>query len=181
MVVLPGGGLAMGRYEVTVGEYRAFASAMGVGADGDCALDEGSSWRSPGFGQTDRHPVACVSWDDAEAYLSWLSGRAGAAYRLPSEAEWERVAAGSSPGCYREHGTCLVGSYGSNAAGLSDMVGNLWEWVQRSRGDDGLRWVRGGAWDAWTDEQRHADATDYWHGSRWRDNTIGFRVARALD
>ena len=31
MVVLAGGGVAMGRYEVTVGEYRAFASATGGG------------------------------------------------------------------------------------------------------------------------------------------------------
>ena len=47
MVVLAGGGLAMGRYEVTVGEYRAFASATGGGA-GDCF---GDSWRDPGFPQ----------------------------------------------------------------------------------------------------------------------------------
>ena len=35
MVVLPGGGLAVGRYEVTVGEYRAFASATG-GRGNEC-------------------------------------------------------------------------------------------------------------------------------------------------
>ena len=39
MVVLPGGNLAMGRYEVTVGEYRAFASATGGGG----------CWRDPRF------------------------------------------------------------------------------------------------------------------------------------
>ena len=36
MVVMAGGGLALGRYEVTVGEYRAFASATGAGAGGGC-------------------------------------------------------------------------------------------------------------------------------------------------
>ena len=46
LVVLADGRLALGRYEVTVGEYRAFASATGVGAD-DCVT--GGSWRDPGF------------------------------------------------------------------------------------------------------------------------------------
>ena len=54
MVVLPGGGLALGRYEVTVGEYRAFASATGGGAGGGCLTwGDGDSWRNPGFRQTD--------------------------------------------------------------------------------------------------------------------------------
>ena len=120
MVVMPGGGLALGRYEVTVGEYRAFASATGGGGD---------AWRDPDFGrgfeQTDRHPVTRVSWDDAKDYVSWLSRTAGETYRLPTEAEWEGAAAGSQRGCDRARtgngGTCPVGSYGLNAAGLSDM------------------------------------------------------------
>ena len=146
MVVLPGGGLALGRYEVTVGEYRAFASATGGGGD-DCLT--GGTWRDPGFAQTDRHPVACVSWDDAQAYVTWLSRTAGVAYRLPSEEEWGRAAAGSRAGCggNNEEGTCPVGSHGSNAAGLSDMVGNLWEWTADCwEGNCGRRVVRGGSW-----------------------------------
>ena len=154
MVVLVGGGLAMGRYEVTVGEYQVFASATGGGAGGGClTLEGGDSWRNPGFPQTDRHPVTCVSWDDAQEYVSWLSRRTGATYRLPTEAEWERAAAGSQPGCdrlgrgTRPDGTCPVGSYGSNAAGLSDMVGNLWEWTSGCwERDCGRREVRGGSW-----------------------------------
>ena len=130
MVVLAGGNLAMGRYEVTVGEYRAFVSATGRGAGGGCIGIAADSWRDPVFAQTDRHPVTCVSWDDAQAYVSWLSRTTSMPYRLPTEAEWERAAAGSQRGCDEERtrgkrGTCPVGSYGSNAAGLSDMVGNL--------------------------------------------------------
>ena len=109
---------------------------------------------NPGFPQTDRHPVTCVSWDDAQEYVSWLSRRTGATYRLPTAAEWERAAAGSQPGCdrlgrgTRPDGTCLVGTYGSNAAGLSDMVGNLWEWTSDCwEGNCGRRVVSGGSWD----------------------------------
>ena len=108
----------------------------------------GDSWREPAFPQTDRHPVTCVNWDDVQAYVSWLSRRTGSAYRLPTEAEWERAAAGSQPGCdrlgrgTRPDGTCAVGSYGTNAAGLSDMVGNLWEWTSDCwEGDCGRRVV----------------------------------------
>ena len=180
MVVLPGGGLALGQYEVTVGEYRAFASATGGGGD---SCFGGDSWRDPGFSQTDRHPVTCVSWNDAQKYVTWLSRTAGSEYRLPTEAEWESAAAGSQRGCDRERtgnqGTCPVGTYGSNAAGLSDMVGNLGEWTEDCwEGDCGRRVMRGGAWYSSADLLRP--------GARGGDHTYigydsyGFRVARTL-
>ena len=181
MVVLAGGNLAMGRYEVTVGEYRAFASATGGGGN-DCLV--GDSWRDPGYPQTDRHPVTCVSWDDAQAYVSWLSRTTGVTYRLPTEAEWDRAAAGSQAGCYRartgNRGTCPVGSYGSNATGLSDMVGNLWEWTEDCwEGDCGRRVVRGGTWGAGAGRQR--PGARFWPRAGSRDGSFGFRVSRTLD
>ena len=145
MVVLAGGVLAMGRYEVTVGEYRAFVSETG-GTGSDVWREDDS------FPQTARHPVTWVSWDDAQEYVSWLSRRTGSAYRLPTESEWARAAVGSpgGVGCGGrsfDEGTCPVGSYGSNAAGLSDMVGNLWEWTSDCwEGDCGRRLLRGGSW-----------------------------------
>jgi sulfatase modifying factor 1 len=53
------------------------------------AAEPQASWKSPGFEQTDAHPVVCVSWHDAVAFCDWLSKKENVAYRLPSEAEWE--------------------------------------------------------------------------------------------
>ena len=203
MVVLPGGNLAMGRYEVTVGEYRAFAAATGEGAGGGCDTQivymlrdarsyfngslapYGDSWRDTGFPQTDRHPVTCVSWYDAQAYVAWLSRTTGMPYRLPTDAEWEQAAAGSQRGCDRERagslGTCPVGSYGSNAAGLSDMVGNLSEWVEDCWSADRCedRVVRVSSWiDIDQPAGVHYRA---WSGGEDRYNGYGFRVSRTLD
>ena len=177
MVVLAGGGLAMGRYEVTVGEYRAFVSATaGTGSD---------LWRDHDFfPQTDRHPVAFMSWDDAQEYVSWLSRRTGATYRLPTEAEWERAAAGTPAGVGcggrdLDEGTCPVGSYGANAAGLSDMVGNLWEWTSDCwEGNCGRRVVRGGSWRNRAEFLR--PGARFWGTSAFRDDFRGFRVSRML-
>ena len=184
MVVLAGGVLAMGRYEVTLGEYRAFASATGGGAGGECL--GGRSWRNPDFPQTDRHPVTCVNWVDAQEYVSWLSRRTGAAYRLPTEAEWERAASGSRPGCdrlgrrSRPRGTCPVGSYGANAAGLSDMVGNVWEMTSGCwEGDCGSGVLRGGSWLHGAEYLRPG-ARSRGHSS-YRFDWHGFRVSRTLD
>ena len=177
MVVLAGGGLAMGRYEVTVGEYRAFVSATGgTGSD---------LWRDHDrFPQTDRHPVVFVSWDDARAYVSWLSRTTGATYRLPTEAEWERAAAGSPTGCGWEasggEGTCEVGTNGTNAAGLSDMVGNVWEWTSDCwEADCGRRVLRGGSWINEAETLRLGARLGLIAGDRYY--FFAFRVSRTPD
>jgi len=91
---------ALGRREVTIAEFRAFAVATGFSTTKGCfgfrdkswALEPEASWEDPGFAFTDQHPAACVTLSEIQAYLDWLSARTGARYRLPTEAEWEHAA-----------------------------------------------------------------------------------------
>ena len=89
---------AISRHEVTRGEYAVFVRATQRDVAGPCltdrtqrgnwVMDAGTSFRDPGFAQGD----ACVSWDDAQAYVAWLNAQTGGGFRLPTEVEWEYVA-----------------------------------------------------------------------------------------
>jgi formylglycine-generating enzyme required for sulfatase activity len=135
---------AIGRYEVTVAEFTQFTHETGHGWPGDC-------FRT--YMQDATHPAACVSWNDAKAFVAWLAARTGQPYRLPSEAEWEYAAragtttafhvgptitaeqanfdgkgpySGPRIGTFRQS-TTPVGSFPPNVFGLHDMHGNVWE------------------------------------------------------
>ncbi len=100
---------ALGRHEVTQAQFAAFVSATGHVVAGGCQVWSGewrtppeADWTNPGYARTpyDDEPVACVSWNDAGAYVRWLSQRTGQRYRLPSEAEWEYAARAGSTADY---------------------------------------------------------------------------------
>nr|WP_315250714.1 SUMF1/EgtB/PvdO family nonheme iron enzyme [uncultured Duganella sp.] len=162
---------ALGRFPVTVGQWRRFVRDTGWESQSD------TDWRAPGFAQTDEHPVVGVSWMDAQQYLRWLSAKTGQLYRLPSEAEWEYACRagtktafsfgdtisteqanydghytfnGGARGAYLQ-GTNKVGAFQPNPWGLFDMHGNVWEWTQDLVHDnyvgapaDGSVWEEGG-------------------------------------
>ena len=102
--------LAVSRFEVTRGEYEAFVAATGYPVRGNCITDrvQQGNWvpnadtnlRDPGYAQTDTHPVACVSWNDAQAYVAWLNRQTSGGYRLLSEVEWEYLARAGSTTAY---------------------------------------------------------------------------------
>jgi formylglycine-generating enzyme required for sulfatase activity len=96
---------ALGHTEVTVGQFRKFVESTGYvtsaergegsllreANSGDWRLREEINWRHDQSGSPaeDHLPVVHVSWQDAQAYIKWLSGQTGEQYRLPSEAEFE--------------------------------------------------------------------------------------------
>jgi formylglycine-generating enzyme required for sulfatase activity len=128
---------AIGRYEVTFEEYDRFRAGTGRPLPGDAGWGRG------------RRPVIDVSWDDARAYVAWLSEQTGARYRLPSDAEWEYAARGGTmtrfwwgdeigagrtncaecSSLWAGEKTAPVGRFPPNPFGLFDTAGNLFEWV----------------------------------------------------
>ena len=151
---------AVGVYEVTFDEWDA------------CVSDRGCGRYRPddeGWGRGNR-PVVNVSWNNAKAYVRWLTGKTGKEYRLLSEAEWEYVARAGTTTRYwwgnslgRDRANCQysycgdsyrytapVGSFSANPFGLYEVHGNVWEWTEDCYNDsyhgapsDGSAWGSG--------------------------------------
>ena len=158
----------VGKYAVMFSEWDACVSAGGCqgyrpdGAGWDCGA----------------RPAINVSWNDAKAYVGWLSGKTDKEYRLLSESEWEYAARAGTrtryswgngigrnqancDGCgsrWDNEKTAPVGRFAANGFGLHDMHGNVWEWVE----------------DCWN--RRYAGAPS--DGSAWESGDCSQRVLR---
>lgn len=189
-------GFWMGKYEVTFGQYDAFAKATHHARPFDELWGRG------------KRPVMDVKWFDAVDFARWLSKKSGHHYRLPTEAEWEYAARAGTTTAYSwgdnpsdfpayawnttdaNNQTHPVGLKKPNPWGLYDMHGNVWEWTAStyvkeydgselrgsSRKSKALRSVRGGAWYFHPKGMRSADRRIYSPWLHWP--YIGFRLVR---
>ncbi|MGO9174311.1 MAG: formylglycine-generating enzyme family protein [Rhodomicrobium sp.] len=134
---------AVGRTHVTRGEFAAFVKATGYETKGGCytgvnsegKINVDASWRNPGFEQTDDHPVLCVNWNDANAYVNWLNEKvAEKPYRLLSESEAEYMTrAVTKPGSYPRF-------YFGNDEGDLCKYGNGLDQTFKASGKDPTNW-----------------------------------------
>jgi len=160
-----------------------------------------------------RRPVEKVSWDDIiKLFLPKLVKMTGREYRLPSEAEWEYAARGGpywetegyryagsdlleQVGWYEENSdyeTHEVGLLLSNALGLYDLSGNVWEWCEDWYGEYSpelqtdpkgavkgvIRVLRGGGY--FVNARSCRAASRSLHGPEFRGGDFGFRLALSL-
>jgi formylglycine-generating enzyme required for sulfatase activity len=163
-----------------------------------------------------RQPVMGVTWEDiTNEYLPWLRSQTGKFYRLLTEAEWEYAARAGSRSKYtwgdetgKNRANCAgcgsewdrkqaapVGSFSTNAFGLFDVHGNVWEWVQDCyknsyagapsdggavSGSSGCpRVLRGGSWII--DPSNLRSSNRYRYVANGRSFGFGFRLARTLN
>jgi formylglycine-generating enzyme required for sulfatase activity len=178
----------MGKYEITQAQWK---TVMG----------NNPSYFSSCGGNC---PVEQVSWDDAQEFIRKLNSlQSNYKYRLPTEAEWEYACRARTTGdyfgnldliaWYRSNSgekTHPVGQKQSNAWGLYDMSGNVWEWCEDWYGEyqggavtdptgatsGRNRVLRGGGWRDNAVELR--SAYRYGYPPSYRDVDLGFRVLR---
>jgi len=146
----------VGKYEVSNKQYRCFKPAHTSGTHQKMTLNQ------------DDQPAVAMSWNDANAFCAWMTKTCGGSqwrFRLPTEQEWETVAACGKPAEYpwgdgpiprdwnyfgvenQEPGqkldhndgyraSCPVQKSGANAWGLYGVGGNVWEWCKDADPDD---------------------------------------------
>jgi len=133
------------QFEVTNGRYIEFVKSAGHRVPQNPTNPTRNLWQGDSITESlAERPVINVDWFDADAYCKW------AGKRLPTEAEWEKAAKGTSDRRFPwgnveptakhlnynqrwigEKTLMPVGSYeaGKSPYGVYDVVGNVWEWV----------------------------------------------------
>jgi formylglycine-generating enzyme required for sulfatase activity len=191
---------ALGKYEVTRGEFARFVEATGHEAkscyywDGDSwEEDAARDWRNPGYEQTDAHPVTCVGFEDAQAYIGWLGQESGESYRLPSEAEWEYAARGGTTTRYSWGDAAESACGHANGHDETSKRVNGFDWESFSCDDGfaqtapvgtfianryGLHDMSGNLWE-WVEDRYHDNYEGALsEGSPWLEGTNSARVLR---
>ena len=194
----------LGKYEVTVGQFRRFVEATEYRTDAERNAEEGCfnytgkkwestpgiSWRNPGYSVGDDQPVVCVSWNDVQSFIEWLTAQSGESYRLPSEAEWEYAARAGSATKYHfgnsESQLCRYGNHADSSTDFdwrnescSDGVGKRTAAVGRYQPNSyGLYDMHGNVWewvaDCWNDSYAGAPSD----GRAWELGDCSRRVIR---
>ena len=194
---------AVGKYEVTFSEWDACVESGGCG---HVPNDEG--WgrdNRPVVGVSWEDAQEYVAWLSGETGFEYrllseseweYAARAGTgtAYSWGNEIGRNRANCGGCSSPWELGGTAPVGSFAANAFGLHDMHGNVWEWVEDCwnesyvgapsdgsawlRGDCSERAFRGGSWGFGPSALR--SAVRFSIGTGFRNNDLGFRVARTL-
>lgn len=177
--------LRVGRFPITNLQYARFIAAT------DRYVPTSVSARSMPFGWDEslrlppsgreNQPVVLVSWDDAQAFCSWLSAKTGRRFRLPREEEWEYCAKGNTRYLYPwgvdwdagkantmegdAEDLVAVGLYpeGASPFGVEECVGQVWEWTTSNWGADWQHPVRAGS------EQTSESRWKVVRGGSWDD------------
>lgn len=190
----------LGKTPVTVGMFKEF-----------CAATKHPMPDPPAWGWIDDHPMVNVSWVEAKAMGDW------AGLRLPTEAEWEFAARGGEPSLEFPWGDTYNDTLAwssvneqrdrtapvsrreniyTNPYGLTDMVGNVFEWCADwyaadyySRSTDTnptgpetgeFRVLRGGSWYSYTTVNSFRNSGRASSHPTGRVNSDGFRLAQSL-
>lgn len=187
------GGLEVQKNEITYAQYSALKAQLPTANQApweasDCYV---KSNIAKGFGPN--YAAACLSFNDAEAYIRVLNARDPYyTYRLPTDDELKTLV-DMTLGALRFHGDILDERLSRNAwydpdsskhahevctkepvFGLCDILGNVWEWTSTQVGAG--RALRGGSWNDVADEVRAGDRFRLLPGNRYSD--LGFRLVR---
>lgn len=177
----------MGKYPVTNGQYAEFIKQTNQ------VVSREMGWfgRTPPVPQLN-HPVVGISWHDAQAYCRWLKEQTGRAYRLPTEAEWEKAARGKDGRLYPwgntwqddacQHdqvGTAPVDAFpgGISPYGCLDMLGNASEWTSTLWGTDPTQPAFPYPYQVDGREDTAASGHRLYRGGSYRDNADRLRCS----